>query len=137
MWTNTFNVVYCFQLAFTECHYPRAFMWWIGGHAVMFFFLFSEFYIKAYLRSTKKVSEHTILVPDSVLIHKNYCKYSETDVYSLFYCYGTLNTLCHYITILTDLAVIDVKWFSLLSITLLTSPECLGKKSKLVSVKLL
>ncbi|XP_050706065.1 elongation of very long chain fatty acids protein AAEL008004-like [Eriocheir sinensis] len=45
---------HAFQLAFTECHYPRAFMWWIGGHAVMFFFLFSEFYIKAYLRSTKK-----------------------------------------------------------------------------------
>uniref|UniRef100_A0A0N7ZCK1 Elongation of very long chain fatty acids protein n=1 Tax=Scylla olivacea TaxID=85551 RepID=A0A0N7ZCK1_SCYOL len=46
---------HAFQLCFTECHYPRAFMWWIGGHAVMFFFLFSEFYIKAYLRGTSKL----------------------------------------------------------------------------------
>ena len=30
-------------------------MWWIGGHAVLFFFLFSEFYFNAYLkRKTKK-----------------------------------------------------------------------------------
>ena len=27
-------------------------MWWIGGHAVMFFFLFSDFYKKAYLHRT-------------------------------------------------------------------------------------
>ncbi|XP_045112153.1 elongation of very long chain fatty acids protein AAEL008004-like isoform X4 [Portunus trituberculatus] len=46
---------HAFQLCFTECHYPRAFMWWIGGHAVMFFFLFSEFYIKAYLRGSAKL----------------------------------------------------------------------------------
>ncbi|XP_042231586.1 elongation of very long chain fatty acids protein AAEL008004-like isoform X2 [Homarus americanus] len=46
---------HAFQLCFTECNYPRAFMWWIGGHAVMFFFLFSDFYIKAYLKGAAKV----------------------------------------------------------------------------------
>lgn len=30
-------------------------MWWIGGHAVMFFFLFSDFYVKAYLRGAARV----------------------------------------------------------------------------------
>lgn len=46
---------HAFQLCFTECNYPRAFMWWIGGHAVMFFFLFSEFYINAYIKGAAKV----------------------------------------------------------------------------------
>ncbi|KAB7499339.1 Elongation of very long chain fatty acids protein [Armadillidium nasatum] len=41
---------HAFQLCFIDCHYPRAFMWWIGGHAVLFFFLFSEFYRNAYSR---------------------------------------------------------------------------------------
>lgn len=45
---------HAFQLCFTECEYPRAFMWWIGGHAVMFFALFSDFYIKAYFKKSKQ-----------------------------------------------------------------------------------
>ena len=43
-------MVHAFQLLFTECNYPRAFVWWIGMHAVMFFFLFKEFYIQTYNR---------------------------------------------------------------------------------------
>lgn len=41
-------MVHAFQLLFIECNYPRAFVWWIGMHAVMFFFLFNEFYKQAY-----------------------------------------------------------------------------------------
>lgn len=41
-------MVHAFQLLFIDCNYPRAFVWWIGMHAVMFFFLFKEFYNQAY-----------------------------------------------------------------------------------------
>ncbi|KAJ8918577.1 hypothetical protein NQ315_013082 [Exocentrus adspersus] len=41
-------MVHAFQLLFIECNYPRAFVWWIGMHAVMFFFLFKEFYNQTY-----------------------------------------------------------------------------------------
>jgi elongation of very long chain fatty acids protein 7 len=41
-------MTHAFQLLFVECNYPRAFVWWIGMHAVMFFFLFSEFYKQTY-----------------------------------------------------------------------------------------
>ncbi|GBP90632.1 Elongation of very long chain fatty acids protein AAEL008004 [Eumeta japonica] len=41
-------MVHAFQLLFVECDYPRAFVWWIGMHAVMFFFLFKDFYNQSY-----------------------------------------------------------------------------------------
>lgn len=41
-------MVHAFQLLFIECNYPKAFVWWIGMHAVMFFFLFNEFYQQSY-----------------------------------------------------------------------------------------
>ncbi|XP_016932295.2 very long chain fatty acid elongase AAEL008004 isoform X3 [Drosophila suzukii] len=41
-------MVHAFQLLFIDCNYPKAFVWWIGMHAVMFFFLFNEFYKAAY-----------------------------------------------------------------------------------------
>ncbi|XP_045493641.1 elongation of very long chain fatty acids protein AAEL008004 isoform X2 [Colias croceus] len=41
-------MVHAFQLLFIECDYPRAFVWWIGMHAVMFFFLFKDFYNQSY-----------------------------------------------------------------------------------------
>uniref|UniRef100_A0A1B6KPQ9 Elongation of very long chain fatty acids protein n=1 Tax=Graphocephala atropunctata TaxID=36148 RepID=A0A1B6KPQ9_9HEMI len=46
-------MVHAFQLLFIDCNYPRAFVWWIGMHAVMFFFLFKEFYNQSYNRSRK------------------------------------------------------------------------------------
>lgn len=46
---------HAFQLCFRDCDYPKVFVWWIGGHAVLFFFLFSNFYVKAYrMRMTSK-----------------------------------------------------------------------------------
>lgn len=46
-------MVHAFQLLFIECDYPKAFVWWIGLHAVMFYFLFSDFYKKTYNRRDK------------------------------------------------------------------------------------
>ncbi|KAG9509752.1 Elongation of very long chain fatty acids protein, partial [Fragariocoptes setiger] len=36
--------VHSFQLLFRACNYPRGFMWFIGFHAIMFWFLFMNFY---------------------------------------------------------------------------------------------
>jgi len=40
--------VHAFQLLFIDCNYPKAFVFWIGMHAVMFYFLFADFYKQAY-----------------------------------------------------------------------------------------
>ncbi|KAJ9580440.1 hypothetical protein L9F63_024376, partial [Diploptera punctata] len=50
-------MVHAFQLLFTDCNYPRAFVWFIGMHAVMFFFLFNEFYKQAYKQKRKASSK--------------------------------------------------------------------------------
>ncbi|CAK9815384.1 Elongation of very long chain fatty acids protein AAEL008004 [Anthophora quadrimaculata] len=47
-------MIHAFQLLFIECNYPKAFVWWIGMHAVMFYFLFRAFYYEAYKK--KKLS---------------------------------------------------------------------------------
>lgn len=53
-------MVHAFQLLFIDCNYPKAFVWWIGMHAVMFYFLFSNFY-----KQTYKKSDHKVKVEDS------------------------------------------------------------------------
>lgn len=55
-------MVHAFQLLFTDCNYPRAFVWWIGMHAVMFFFLFKEFYTSTYSNLKKKLNKKHKLV---------------------------------------------------------------------------
>uniref|UniRef100_A0A6M2DWN5 Putative secreted protein n=1 Tax=Xenopsylla cheopis TaxID=163159 RepID=A0A6M2DWN5_XENCH len=47
-------MVHAFQLLFIECNYPRAFVWWIGMHAVMFYFLFSDFYKQTYNKKERR-----------------------------------------------------------------------------------
>lgn len=47
-------MVHAFQLLFIDCNYPKAFVWWIGMHAVMFFFLFKEFYKQQYTKPSKQ-----------------------------------------------------------------------------------
>nr|CAH7747780.1 unnamed protein product [Callosobruchus chinensis] len=47
-------MVHAFQLLFIDCDYPKAFVWWIGMHAVMFYFLFSNFYKQTYHKKDKK-----------------------------------------------------------------------------------
>lgn len=46
-------MVHAFQLLFIDCNYPKAFVWWIGMHAVMFFFLFKEFYNQSYNKKVR------------------------------------------------------------------------------------
>lgn len=50
-------MVHAFQLLFIDCNYPRAFVWWIGMHAVMFFFLFNEFYKSTYKYKERRALE--------------------------------------------------------------------------------
>ena len=45
--------VHSFQLLFRECNYPRGFMWWIGFHAVLFWFLFWDFFVYTYSAKRK------------------------------------------------------------------------------------
>ncbi|XP_049844736.1 elongation of very long chain fatty acids protein-like [Schistocerca gregaria] len=54
-------MVHAFQLLFIECDYPKGFVWWIGMHALMFYFLFSDFYKQAYRndRKSKKDDDAT------------------------------------------------------------------------------
>uniref|UniRef100_A0A8D9B214 Elongation of very long chain fatty acids protein n=1 Tax=Cacopsylla melanoneura TaxID=428564 RepID=A0A8D9B214_9HEMI len=47
-------MVHAFQLLFIDCNFPKAFVWWIGSHAVMFFFLFRNFYKEQYVKPLKK-----------------------------------------------------------------------------------
>lgn len=43
-----------FQLLFIECNFPKAFVWLIGSHGVVFFFLFMNFYQHSYRSSESK-----------------------------------------------------------------------------------
>ncbi|XP_015185200.1 PREDICTED: elongation of very long chain fatty acids protein AAEL008004 isoform X3 [Polistes dominula] len=54
-------MIHAFQLLFIDCDYPKAFVWWIGMHAVMFLFLFKEFYQQNYQqrKSAKKLTTKT------------------------------------------------------------------------------
>ena len=50
-------MIHGFQLLFyAECGFPWQISYYIGAHAVMFFGLFAQFYVKAYFRKgTSKV----------------------------------------------------------------------------------
>ncbi|XP_066155616.1 very long chain fatty acid elongase AAEL008004-like [Euwallacea fornicatus] len=48
-------MVHAFQLLFIDCNYPKAFVWWIGMHALMFYFLFSKFYKQTYKGSKNQI----------------------------------------------------------------------------------
>lgn len=45
--------VHSFQLLFRECNFPKGFVLWIGAHAVLFWFLFSDFYTKTYNKQSR------------------------------------------------------------------------------------
>lgn len=50
-------MVHAFQLLFIDCNYPKVFAWWIGSHAVLFFFLFKDFYQRSYKNAQKALKE--------------------------------------------------------------------------------
>lgn len=43
-----------FQLLFIDCAYPKAFVWWIGCHGLLFLVLFSKFYRVTYLANKER-----------------------------------------------------------------------------------
>ncbi|XP_034946031.1 elongation of very long chain fatty acids protein AAEL008004-like [Chelonus insularis] len=43
-------MVHAFQLLFIECDFPKPFAYWIGCHAILFFFLFRDFYVQSYTK---------------------------------------------------------------------------------------
>ena len=47
--------IHSFQLLFRDCNYPRGFMWWIGFHAILFWFLFMDFYKNTYSHKKQEV----------------------------------------------------------------------------------
>jgi len=51
-----------FQLLFIDCNYPKAFVCWIGLHAVMFCCLFADFYKQAYKKKQASMLRTGILV---------------------------------------------------------------------------
>ncbi|KRF99860.1 uncharacterized protein Dwil_GK13751, isoform C [Drosophila willistoni] len=66
-------MVHAFQLLFIDCNYPKAFVWWIGMHAVMFFFLFNEFYKAAY-RSRLMKKNAALAAANGHAKPNGYCK---------------------------------------------------------------
>lgn len=50
--------IHCFQLVFIECNFPIVFTWLIGSHALIFFFLFTNFYLQSYLKKGQRKKEH-------------------------------------------------------------------------------
>ncbi|KAH8369228.1 hypothetical protein KR009_004775 [Drosophila setifemur] len=65
-------MVHAFQLLFIDCNYPKAFVWWIGMHAVMFFFLFNEFYKAAY--RSRMLKKNGALLANGHARPNGYCK---------------------------------------------------------------
>lgn len=60
-------MIHAFQLLFIECNYPKAFVWWIGLHAVMFFFLFREFYQQSYQQKRPRKPHGDAVVANGVV----------------------------------------------------------------------
>ena len=55
-------MVHGFQLVFyDDCDFPWQFAYYIGAHAVLFFGLFSEFYIRTYFKKAPKVKYQMFL----------------------------------------------------------------------------
>ena len=65
-------MVHGFQLVFyDDCDFPWQFAYYIGAHAVLFFGLFSEFYIRTYFnQNSKKVK--ILMISSVIFIVYNY-----------------------------------------------------------------
>lgn len=44
-------MAHSFQLFFRECNFPKMFGAWIGSHGILFWFLFTDFYKKTYIKT--------------------------------------------------------------------------------------
>ncbi|KFM65625.1 Elongation of very long chain fatty acids protein, partial [Stegodyphus mimosarum] len=86
--------VHSFQLLFRECNYPRGFMWWIGFHAVLFWFLFADFYKNTYGRKKIAAAKAKLELNGSATYMNGSAK--ANGVATNGYCNGTqkLNGVC-------------------------------------------
>ncbi|XP_008554189.1 elongation of very long chain fatty acids protein AAEL008004 [Microplitis demolitor] len=64
-------MVHAFQLLFTKCDYPKAFVWWIGLHSILFFYLFKTFYVQAYTKKILKDMPASIKEEKTALMYNN------------------------------------------------------------------
>ncbi|KAH1017899.1 hypothetical protein HUJ05_008490 [Dendroctonus ponderosae] len=64
-------MLHAFQLLFIDCNYPRVFAWWIGSHAVLFFFLFKDFYQKSYKNARNASRAKREKIESSQALHQN------------------------------------------------------------------
>jgi len=73
--------VHSFQLLFRECNYPKSFMWWIGFHAVLFWFLFWDFYKNTYLvrRNAAKNALNSLQKPEPTKQSNSFFACSQTE----------------------------------------------------------
>jgi len=65
--------VHAFQLCFIECDYPKAFVWWIGMHGVLFLGLFSNFYKKSYKPAVNELNATTGTTCKDKQLYANDC----------------------------------------------------------------
>lgn len=72
---------HCFQLIFhNPCNYSMIFVYWIGGHGVLFYFLFRNFYNTTYVKPNKKD------VPDSKKVlddNENFLEYKKSSAFEV------------------------------------------------------
>lgn len=55
------------------------FVYWIGGHGVLFYFLFNNFYKQTYNRNTKKVQEKQKIYDDN----ENVLEYKKSTAFEM------------------------------------------------------
>ncbi|KAF5287807.1 hypothetical protein FQR65_LT12175 [Abscondita terminalis] len=73
-------MLHAFQLLFIDCNYPKAFVWWIGLHAIMFYFLFSDFYKQTYMKK-KKANAKLMQKNGHIFESANICFTTQTPLY--------------------------------------------------------
>jgi elongation of very long chain fatty acids protein 7 len=75
-------MLHTFQLLFIDCDFPKIFVWWIGMHAIMFYFLFRNFYNEAYTKKPKglkNVSDRQKNDKKELNVHKEDLKENENE----------------------------------------------------------
>lgn len=70
---------HCFQLIFhNPCNYSMIFVYWIGGHGVLFYFLFRNFYKHTY-NSRSKSPEQSKILDDN----ENFVEYKKSTAFDM------------------------------------------------------
>ena len=75
-----------FQLVFyDDCDFPWQFSYYIGAHAVLFFVLFSEFYIANYLKKRPSATKVIMLSQMPCSSSFTFCMKYEANLYSWYF----------------------------------------------------